>query len=152
MKNLLILSALSALLMLASCRKCSIESDLVVPDQSIRIVNAQGDDLVFGPNAIYQASEIKFIHEKDGEMPFATDSNKQLLYLEFPATAQGAEDISLVLDSVTTHTLTYNTLVYTNNECTKDYVLSYVKLDGEQVCGSCGDRAFNPDPVIYLEL
>ena len=152
MKNLILFSSLTALMLLVSCRKCSLDSDVVVPEQAIRIVDQQGNDLVFGDSAIYDIDEVVFVHERLGELPYYTNSQKQTLYMAFPPTQVGAEDITMELDSATSHLLTYNTLVFTNNECVKEYVLSYVKLDGEQVCGSCGDPAFNSDPIIYLEL
>lgn len=152
MKNLLLFSSLVIVLSLVSCRECSLDSELVVIEQAIRIIDQQGNDLVFGDSAVYDLRKVTFNHERLGALPYYTNSQDQIIYLAFPPTQVGAEEITLVLDSTTTHLLTYNTLVFTNNECLKEYVLSYVKLDGKQVCGSCGDPAFNSDPIIYLEL
>ncbi len=152
MKKLLVFTSIACVLLLASCKKCSIDTPLVVPEQSIKIQNAAGDNLVFGDSAIYDVADIQFVHEREGELNFTSSVTKGTLHLAFPQTLNQPEEITLVLDSSTQHSLTYNTLVFSNNECIREYVLSYVKLDGIQVCGSCGDPQFNADPIIYLEL
>ena len=152
MKNLTLFSALAVLIFMASCRKCSLDSQVVLPEQSLRIIDQQGNDLIFGDSALYDIANVTFVHERLGALSYTANSQSRTLYLVFPPTQLGAEDIALLLDSNTTFLLTYNTLVFTNNECVKEYVLSYVKLNGERVCGSCGDPAFNSDPVIYLEI
>lgn len=152
MKKLIFLGLLAVVMFATSCRKCSVDTQLVVPEQAIRIVDAQGNDLVFGDSARYDIDEVAFIHEREGELEFYTNSQTMTIFLEFPPTQNRAEDITLRLDSTTTHLINYNTLVFTNNECVQEYVLSYVKLDGEQVCGSCGDSSFNPNTIIFFEL
>lgn len=152
MKNLYVFTSLATVLLLGSCKNCSLDVPLVIPEQSIRILNANGDDLVFGDSAIYELSDISFIHQREGRLDFGANTGEKTIHLAFPQTLNTPEDITLRLDSTTAHTLTYNTLVYNNNECIREYVLSYVKFDGVQLCGSCGDPSFNPDPIIYLRL
>ena len=152
MKKLFVFASITTMLLAVSCKKCSLDSPLIIPEQSLRIVNANGDDLVFGDSAIYDVNEIEFVHEREGSLSFSPSASSKTILLAFPQTLNQPEEISMVLDSNTTHILTYNTLVFSNNECLREYVLSYVKLDGNQVCGSCGDPSFNSDPIIYLEL
>ena len=152
MKKLFVFASIVLLMLVSSCRKCSLNTPLVIPEQQIRIVNANGDNLVFGDSAKYDVSNIAFIHEREGALDFTSNPSTKALEIAFPQTQNQAEEIILNLDSVTSHVLTYNTLVFSNNECVMEYVLSYVKLNGQQVCGSCGDPDFNTDTFIYLML
>ncbi|MDZ7846779.1 MAG: hypothetical protein U5L96_08405 [Owenweeksia sp.] len=139
-------------LALTSCQECNVSKDKGNPDRFIRLLNQQGEDLWFGTTARYNPDSVKFIHEREGELAKEVKTGTQSVVIKFPETQDQPEEIIMQLDSVTSHTLTYNTLVFVNNECEQEYTLSYVKLNGEQMCGSCGNTQFNDDRYINLRL
>lgn len=146
------LLALATLFTLSGCRECTTISRAEIPEQYLRLVNASGDNLWFGPTAQYDPQEAVFTHERLGELQAEVNEGSQSIVLEFPATNDRAERIDLQLDSVSSHRIDYNTLLITNKQCEEEYSLSYVRFNGEQMCGSCGDTRHNNDRYIRLEL
>lgn len=140
------------ILHISGCKECTNVEDHGSPDHYIRLLDDDGQNLWFGDSAIYDPQQVRFVHESKGELQATPDPSSQSVILNFPTTEGQAEEISMQLDTNSTHTITYNTIVFTNNKCTKEYTLSYVKFNGEQVCGSCGKTEFNDDRYINLRL
>lgn len=140
---------LAMLLGLAACDECSIIEDRGNPARLFRLVDDQGKNLWFGPDAIYDPAEAEFIHETEGALPTTVNTSQQSISVIVPVTDNPEETISLILDSATTDNLRYATLVY-EEECVKTYELSYLFHNQTKVCSSCGNTDFNNDRFIYL--
>lgn len=139
------------LLYLTACRDCTVVEDSGNPDQLVKLLDENGNNLWFGDSAIYDPAEAVFTHQTEGEIIATPVEGLGAIRIKFPPVFEGEEIISLQVDSATSYDITYTTLLY-NNKCTKVYELSYVKFMGKQVCGVCGSTQFNDDRFVNLRL
>lgn len=129
-----------------SCDKCSTLEDAGNPERRIQ-VKANGQNVWFGLDAPYDPGQAKFIHENEGELAYEVNAAEKVLEVTFPLTTTGEEEIEIVLDSATSLNFRYASLEF-EQDCEKVYEISYITVDGEQVCRECG----KDDKIISLPL
>lgn len=133
------------------CRECGTMQDDGNPERYIRLIGSGGDNLWFGDSVTYDPAEVVFDHEVFGELDSEPVPSEGAVSLVFPETDGEVQRIEMRIDSNTTYTLSYNTLVY-SRECEMIYELSFVQLQGEQLCTVCGNTRFNDDEYINIPV
>lgn len=150
MKRLLyVLLASSAFFGLQGCNECSVIEDSGNPLRRFRLLDASGNDLWFGANAIYDPAEAVFQHQSEGALMTSVNTSKGSVDVLIPMSNGNERSIELRLDSVTSSQLKYAAILYEEN-CERNYELSYMFQDGTKICSLCGTTQFENDGFIYL--
>lgn len=127
---------LMTVLLQTACDKCTTVDDAGNPERLLR-VSENGQSAWFGADALYDPAAARFIHEREGELPFTVNEAENVVELTFPLTRNGEENIEIQLDSVTSVDLRYASLEF-EQDCEKIYELSYIFVGDEQICSQCG--------------